>query len=132
MNSDMMAARGGADAQLQDGIRQMGRSQSRSLRLMSWLRYGLTFIRPIPTITRTHRVSLEEYAENLSEMIDIAQEDGLRTVLVIPPQRGDAEHALVDFNGLDDTLLRQLVEYEHCGKARVVAEAPDAMLLRRG
>ena len=52
MNSDMMAARGGADAQLQDGIRQMGRSQSRSLRLMSWLRYGLTFIRPIPTQSR--------------------------------------------------------------------------------
>ena len=115
MNSDMMAARGGADAQLQDGIRQMGRAQARSLRMLSWLRYGISRLRPIPTITRTHRVSLEEYGDNLSEMIDIAEQDGLRTALVIPPQRGDAEHALVDFNGLDDNLLRQLVEYEQAG-----------------
>lgn len=115
MNSDMMAARGGADAQLQDGIRQMSRAQSRSLRLMSWLRYGLARLRPIPTITRTHRVSLEEYAANLSEMLDIAAEDGLRAAMIIPPQRGDTEHALVDFNALDDNLLRQLVEYEQAG-----------------
>lgn len=115
MNSDMMAAQGGADALLQDDIRQMGRAQARALGMMSWLRYGLSLLRPIPTITRIHRVSMEEYAENLSEMIDLAEADGLRTVLVIPPQRGDTEHALVDFSALSDDLLRQLVEYEQAG-----------------
>jgi len=113
MNSDMMAALGGADAQLQDGIRQMMRSQGRALQLLSWLRYGLSAIRPAPLLTRTHRVSMEEYAENLHAMIDLAGE--AKVVMVIPPQRGDTEHPLVDFSATDDALLRQLVEYEQAG-----------------
>jgi lysophospholipase L1-like esterase len=113
MNSDMMAALGGADAELQDGIRQMMRAQGRALQLLSWLRYGVTRLRPTPTLARTHRVSMEEYAENLDAMIDLA--DGARVVMIIPPQRGDTEHPLVDFGDIDDDLLRQLVEYEQAG-----------------
>ncbi|MFT5684267.1 MAG: lysophospholipase L1-like esterase, partial [Myxococcota bacterium] len=113
MNSDMMAALGGADADLQDGIRQMMRTQGRALRLLSWIRYGITQMRPVPTLARTHRVSLEEYAENLNAMIDLA--DTAKVVMIIPPQRGDMEHPLVDFTTVDDDLLRKLVEYEQAG-----------------
>ena len=115
MNSDIMAALGGEDDQLLDDIKQTIRTQGRALLSMSWLRYGLTQVRPPPTFTREHRVSMEEYAENLQRMIDLADADSAKVVMIIPPQRGDADHEQVDFNALNDRLLEQLVEYEQAG-----------------